>query len=290
MHIEIAQRLRPFSHQPGARFYLPWAQCTIRVYPAYLEVENVGKLPLPFKGPVKKLTTLLDLERSKLEVFGEGANGFSRIPLELPIKRAEFTPKEKLSFGCHKEQNWDKMLLRQDPAELLPHWHRLGQWEGDITQAYSGELFPDVFEQFAGCFEDYFIHNPDLWNKMAWDQPSPLSSSPLLLGAALLRALIIREEEGNLIILDKLPNGQTSGRYLNAQFPWGTVDLEWSKGLLRRMIIHAERNHTISLKLQKDIKTFRLRNSLIMNDLRINIPAVITLEANQTYYLDRFEK
>ncbi|MFA6916254.1 MAG: hypothetical protein WC222_07640 [Parachlamydiales bacterium] len=305
MHIEIAQRLQAHSHQKGARFYLPWADCEVIVYPAFLEVPSLGKIDLPFKGPIAQITTALDLERGKLEIFGSAQNGYQHVPvhydsntsklfteqgsIEVPSKKDKFIPKEKISFGSHKAQNWNKMLLRNDPAEWLPHWHRMAQWAGDITQTIESED-SRLWDQYELCFQDYFVHETDLWKKMAVEAPSFLAPSPLIQGAAHLRSMLFRERKGQLFLLNHLPEGLVCGRYINAVFSWGTVDMEWSKGLVRRIIIRAEKNQEIELNFPKAIKHYRLCNSFTKNVLTNENYKPITLTAQTEYYLDRFEK
>lgn len=289
MHIEISQRLKAFSHEMGARFFIPWLNCNATVYPAYLELENGKQYALPFKSPLEQFTTLLDLEKGKLEIFGQGSNGYFRVePLKSEFPTS-FIPKEKLSFGCHKEQNWNKMLLRNDPAELLPHWHRLAQWVGDITEP-ANVSYPNLFDQYTLCFEEYFVRNDDLWKKMASDAPSHLGSQPLVNGAALLRSMLMKFENNKLCVLNHLPESLVCGRYLNGVFPWGTLDLEWSKGLVRRMIIRPDSKQEIQLCFPKSIKTFRVHHNLEKQNFRMKNLDLIVLEPKREYYFDRFEK
>ena len=73
MHIEISQRLRPFTHRPGMASILPGTGERVVVYPTM-----VGGQYLPISGPVKGFTHQLDLEKGCLSVYGHAKEGFFR--------------------------------------------------------------------------------------------------------------------------------------------------------------------------------------------------------------------
>jgi hypothetical protein len=167
MNIAIAERLRPFSHAAGTLFLIPGTSWAARVFPTRLEFSDLeGReesffLLFDFEGPIKEFTAELDLEQSRLCVFGKTRKGFMRYELcakqggiELTIERAplekvgvnhsllssfflskgeskqvcrtsqqgELLKGERLSLGMHKAQDWDLMCRRLDCKEIFPHW------------------------------------------------------------------------------------------------------------------------------------------------------------------------
>lgn len=174
MHIKIAERLHPFSHQSGTFCLIPYTTWEVQVFPTRLYFRNLQTskdfdLRLSLKGPVKNFTVEEDLEQGFIRIFGESLEGyieyliekdkihFKKLPLtgilcgtktvhkgmsyELPLQIAALTDsKERLSLGMHRSQDWDMVKRRADLKEIFPIWLRLAALipEEKITQ------LPDV--------------------------------------------------------------------------------------------------------------------------------------------------
>lgn len=86
MRITIAERLRPFSHNPGTAFVFPGTSQGLKIYPAYIQVVDLSsafpkilaEFHLDIEGPVKDFTVVQDLEKGCLSVFGDSLNGYFR--------------------------------------------------------------------------------------------------------------------------------------------------------------------------------------------------------------------
>ncbi|MEI8365387.1 MAG: hypothetical protein WCF65_03120 [Parachlamydiaceae bacterium] len=157
MLIKIAERLRPFSHQPGTPVVLPGSTLRLKVYPERVVVENIaGPVPVAVEtlsfhveGPLEQFTILQDLEKGCVVVWGHGPLGFVRYRLHASkngtkvlcyrekglaqetsvIAEEVFSMPEveTLSLGNHKGQDWALIRRRMNMEEILPLWHRLGQ-------------------------------------------------------------------------------------------------------------------------------------------------------------------
>lgn len=162
MHIDIAERLRPFSHNPGTCCLLPGTPFMVEVFPSLVRLYDLNtpspvlraELPVNIEGPVDEFTITLDLEKAWITVQGRSVAGFFRYrilscgilviksPVEtlfptksslLPlIKKDEIfpmipLPTDRLSLGNHKSQDWDLVKRRLDLVEVFPVWVRLGQ-------------------------------------------------------------------------------------------------------------------------------------------------------------------
>ncbi len=166
MRIEIANRLRPYSHTPGVSALIPGSSWSLKAYPARLEFENLisresKTFDLNLTGLMDNFTLVQDLEKRALILFGSAKEGYMRLmvthkdkQLQIHAKRTpsagisigkkNLKPKdiysidvpeqgylapfvENLSLGCHKAQDIDLMRRRLDLDELLPFWFRLGQ-------------------------------------------------------------------------------------------------------------------------------------------------------------------
>ncbi len=166
MRIEIATRLRPYSHTPGASVLIPGSSWSVKGFPTRLEFTNLitqKHLSLDFclTGLMENFTLVQDLEKRAVLLFGTAEEGYVRLmivhkdneiiitakrtpPGGLTIKGKKLAPKqtleikvdeqgylppyvERLSFGCHKAQDVDLMRRRMEMEEILPFWFSLGQ-------------------------------------------------------------------------------------------------------------------------------------------------------------------
>lgn len=89
MHIEIAERLKPFSHTPGTVFILPGTNYRVQVFPACFRIDDLsGQTPAPLVqanmnivGPLEQFTIEQDLEKCLVRIWGESKEGFLRYTL-----------------------------------------------------------------------------------------------------------------------------------------------------------------------------------------------------------------
>ncbi len=161
MRIAIEERLKPFSHIPGAACLLPGTNWKIEAFPALIRLGNKYEIRLQLTGPVKGFTLEQDLEKNNVLVFGHAQEGFYRLRFQASLqgieakllnapeqgmvmngrllKREEFLffseevsfflPEqwERLSLGVSKAQDWDLVWRRFDLREILPVLYGLGQ-------------------------------------------------------------------------------------------------------------------------------------------------------------------
>ncbi len=165
MKIQIAQKLRPFSHVAGAACLIPGTDWKIEAFPTLLRLgEGKIEVKLHITGPVEGFTLQQDLEKNCVVVFGKAKEGYYHLRLEahdsgfdLCVERApaagiafegsargrlktkdrvhfpceiQFALKnsvERLSLGSHKAQDWEAVQRRSDLAEILPVLFCLGQ-------------------------------------------------------------------------------------------------------------------------------------------------------------------
>jgi hypothetical protein len=246
-----------------------------------------------------------------------------RISFEKDFEKEVFIPKssprgqgsrERLSLGMHRSQDWAGVQRRRDLREIFPAWLRLSQMLPPVGEGaplfllkrcrevitcrdreslvpaflnffdahFSGILAPRLFDdQFQGLVPEQEIF--------------PDGLSPLFLlkeSGALIRELFFKEGEESLALLPCLPPEFHSGRFISITTAQGdSIDIEWSKKLLRRAIIRAASQRTLSLGLQKEIQTFRLRRSLRKEQgVVLTRDDPLFLERGETLYLDRFQK
>jgi glycosyl hydrolase family 95 len=164
MKIQIAERLKPFSHTPGASCLIPGTCFEIEAYPTRLRIGKKIELKFKLSGLVEEFTLQQDLEKNCVFIFGKAKEGFYRLRIEgsdsgfdlyaekVPYKGLHYdgsahgtlkakeklhvsaevpfsisSSEERLSLGNHKDQDWDKVQRRADLKEMLPVLFSLGQ-------------------------------------------------------------------------------------------------------------------------------------------------------------------
>lgn len=345
MRITIAERLRPFSHLPGAYFVLPGSTLRFQIFPALIRVCDlshseprlISEIPLNVKGPVHNFTVLQDLEKSRLCVWGHTQAGYMHyciyasgpkdflikvdkqpseifVPVPMPMPVPDLI-KERLSLGNHKAQDWSLISRRCNFEEIFPLWMRLGLLTPSIPSHSEGtaSLLDPCSKAIMEQNKDAVLPAFNLLFKAGFDSglsprlsdtehqgisvqalKSNSSASPLLLlteGAQLIRQLFIQQNEAQISILPVLPTEFHCGRFIN--FPCknvGILDIEWSKKLIRRMLLSASHDGCITAIFQNPIKRFRLRCDEQDKGTMLPIGTSIPLSAGKNYLFDHFEK
>lgn len=323
MKITIAERLKPFCHLPGASCAIPWSSWEVQAFPALLKFENLitfQKLEyrLNWKGPVLDFTVELDLEKGVVWVYGRTEEGHRRVCIEMTKqgidlifdkeKKKETLPAEgylesssleRLSLGMSKALDWELVRRRHDMAEVLPVWFRLGQMvpcSGEkvgtaalLQECEKLDAVKTYLKVFLAGFEG--ILAPRLTDRYQGIVPEgKFSSSPLILlaeGARYIRSLFFNENSQKWNFLPCLPPEFHAGRFLQLQTKAGDkIDFEWSKKLLRRVVIHPAESREVLLSAPKPLKSCRLN----AKKGRHSLEQPLSLKAGQTIFLDRFEK
>ena len=322
MKIEIAFRLKPYSHTPGMACLIPGTETKIEAYPTFLKI-GAKEFDLPVTGPVRNFTIEQDLEKNCVWVFGKANEGFYRLKIsaheqgfEIFVDKAPkggFIAKEKmqigenisfflppvcerLSLGINKDLDWDFVWRRMDLLEILPVIFCLGQKVPPASAKplkEMGSLLEKDLESFCKvAFRQMLVpQGKDLQHlglvSRANGEEDPFS----LLQAATkhIRALFFRQS-GNRIHL--LPaNTFPSGRLIHIQATGiGEIDMEWTKGILRRVCLRAKQSCEIIIDLQKGVESYRIRTSQNEKGKRRGANDSLQIVAGKTYYLDKFQK
>jgi hypothetical protein len=316
MKITIAERLRPFSHLPGASCVIPWSSYKVQAFPALLIFENLNtfekhEYKLDWKGPVKEFTLELDLEKGVVWVYGKTCDGHRRICIEMqeagiaidkklvfPGTQVMPHPLERLSLGMSKKLDWELVSRRQELAEILPIWFRLGQMvpKGGTASIFQECEKLDVINTYLKLFLVGFegILSPRVSDTAHQGIVSEFPESRLILlteGAKYIRALFFKETAESWDFLPCLSPEFHAGRFVQLTTKAGDkIDFEWSKKLLQKVVIHAESDREILICLPKPLKSCRLRTSLKEKGRRHLMENPLILCSGQKLFLDRFEK
>ncbi len=303
MNVQIAARLRPFSHLPGIVCMIPQTSIQVQVFPVLLRFTDLltgakWEEPLHWKGPVEGFTVQLDLEKGGIEIFGKTPLGFKRKALGDSVSTPVSTRIERLSLGKHTKLDWQLVWRRMQMEEIVPVLFQLGQQvpEGQGTTPILNLLnFSDkreVCQRLTAFFKTGFhgMMAPRLLDEdfQGIVEEKEVSGSPLVLlreGYRAVRALFFNEDQG-FSFLPNLPPEFHAGRLLNLCTSKGDLlSLEWSKKQLKKVIIKPVQTREVQLELQKFLRSFRVNKKV-----KHAIKTSLTLVAGETLFLDRFEK
>jgi len=225
---------------------------------------------------------------------------------------------DRLCLGSHKSQDWTLVKRRKNLIEIFPVWLRLGEMCEQEASEFKPSDFTGVASILKNCeeaikladrneilkpFEILFeagfhgIMSPSLNDEQHQGLILPKvnpASSPLILlsyGAKLIRSLFATYNQKTLTVLPALPVPFHSGRLTHFKCDnVALVSLEWSKKIIRRMILIAEKSDVIEVAFQKEIKRFRLRNEAGTLNVQCEAAKPIVVEKGNTYYFDCFQK
>jgi hypothetical protein len=290
---------------------------------AYIEISAFSKegfIRYKIKHEDGKLAIFLEkAPKEELEIRANGKKEFLRrkIDFYLPLKTRFLDKKrlELLSFGIHKAQDIEKIKRRGSLNEIFPLWFGLGQLipkdkrkvEGMalllekslslISEGKKEEVEAIFLTVFHGAF--YSLFSPSLSDELHQgiiDEKEEIEegASPLILlerGYEIIRSMFIVQKENKVALLPFLLPIFHAGRMINLKLEGiGYLDLEWSKKLLKKVILYAESDMVIQLQLQKPIKSFRIRRDLREKGALFVANNTIQLEKDKIYYFDRFQK
>jgi len=321
--IRILERLRPFSHQPGAACLIPTTSYVVQAFPSKLLIYDledsshkvVKEIPLKVEGFLKQFTLLQDLEGGFVSCFSEAYSFFILPNLDVVEKRvkSEGLSNERLSFGMHKKQEVEALRARLDVRELLPLWFQLGsncplQEESrekrgvfsllEACRQSIAENHPEKtaahFERlFVAGFSSFFVPRLQDCEHRALFEPCAVEQSPLLLlseGARLIRSLFFKEDEQGIHILPHLLPQCAAGKMMHLHSDIGIFDIEWSKKAIKKVILRATREAELKLIFVSSIKSYRLQEAQSKRVIKNRVDQLISIEPKKVYHLDCFQK
>ncbi len=293
----------PFSHRG------PLEQFTVEQDLEKREVRIFGKT----KEQV--LSLCIACREGELEMI-DGKKAPIKIGSGVRWKEKNSHECSRLSMGIHKKQEWERVKQYRELTEVLPLWFYLGQMTPCTEQSdsrYGSLLLLDECKHlvatkqraeleirlrhlflagFGGMFNPR-IHDPEHQGILS-DAPSEDPKAALLLlsqGAQFIRNLFLAQEEGQLSLLPCLLKSFYAGRFTDLTTQEGDrLDLEWSKGTLRRAILRPTADRTITLQWPKELRHCRVRSSVKDRGHLLKRGESLNLVSNHSLFLDRFEK
>ena len=269
--------MKPFTREPGTEMLLPGTSLLVKIFPTHAE-KGGERIDFGVEGPVKKFIAISDLERNEIVISGVGAKG----PFKFYLKGEEKGERSRLHLGCHKSQDWLLIKRREDIREFLPFWHRLGQ---NLPDAVVAEKIEEkskldaekwLIEQFRVRFKGLGVsQDSDEHHYGLAFQGDPLA---WLKGSSYwIEKLFIDEKENVVQLLPCLPPQLHAGRLLGAELHNMTVDLEWTKKTIRRVVLYPRKDLTISLATHPFLKYCRVNGKKVEINRKINLTSCVKL-------------
>lgn len=162
MRIQIAARLRPFSHSAGTRCLIPGTAYQVECFPTLLRISDLSSWPakpitqlkVNISGPVEDFTVSQDLEKGGIHIWGFTARGYMRYHLY------PSADEEKIRLLIEKSPEGGLSFTKEHPRievgswsgierPLLPKGERLSlgshlkqEWERLYRAKELKEIFP----------------------------------------------------------------------------------------------------------------------------------------------------
>lgn len=285
----------------------------VQIFPTRIRLEEGAEIPLEITGPVEGFTAALDLEKGCVIISGFGREGFKRHTLFveqgslilkgkntsqeiLKLRPAALRkPSEQLSLGVHKKQEWEQVVKRGNLNELFPFWLRASQWMPSEPSDESIQTNDSDFQRlFRAGFSGMLCPELEDTTFSGYSLPNSTAQSPfsfLVKTGHMIRSLFFREEGQVFSVLPSLPSKMHCGRYIGIETKEGDrLDIEWSKKCLRRLVLTPKTSRVIQLKLQKEIKTYRVRASRKDRGKMLSLQDPLVLKQGEPLFLDRFQR
>lgn len=211
---------------------------------------------------------------------------------------------EKLFLGSSKQKDMDLIRLRKDLREVFPLWYHLGaitperettsclKLEEAILKKDKKEIEALFYHTYLAHFSKGLVPRKEDTDKQGLSPLMTFSENLLFHGFTSIRSLFFQEKEDGFYLLPCLLPSFVCGKLIQVRSKNGCVfDLEWTKGRLRRVCIHVEKDQEINLHLPKDIESFRLKTFFkdrgkVISSKEAKFPA----KAGSLLWLDLFQK
>lgn len=217
-------------------------------------------------------------------------------------------PTPRLLLGCHKAPLWDRICEDPQMEELLPLWYQLfrpaslediapsstlfGAVVQSVQNAASAAILPALATFFRVGMDGYFV--PKRVDDAFLGYDTPLLPDEMRLSevhaaiCALIRSLFIQEQGNILSILPCLPKELVCGRLLHETLLSGhQVDIEWRKGKIRRILLHAKTDGLVTLQASVSQASIRPIGGKARKR-SVAIGKEIEVLAGKVYLLDNF--
>ena len=224
-------------------------------------------------------------------------------PYTIYSDRFELIECSRLDLGVNKSPNWHAVTGRSNILEIIQHWYHiaaptsipsllpdslLGLLVDAVQKADKTHVLDRIYDFYRAGITDFFV--PKKKDDLFLGYDLPLFDKPVAdlhgIITACIRSLFIQERDGKFWLLPSLPKEIASGRLFQERFTH-KIDMEWRKGKMRRLSLHAEKNDAISF-VTKASTCFVRKNSLKAKKEPLTLEKGLEVTAGSVYLLDNF--
>ena len=124
---------------------------------------------------------------------------------------------------------------------------------------------------------------------VAGENPSPLAI--LSHGSNLIKSLFVQVKGNEIMLLPAAPAEFHAGRFVDVLCgDWGLISFEWTKKAVRRVLLVARKDVSITLKARGDQKSCHMKVSTKDRGIVYNLGESIALTEGRSYWFDNFRK
>lgn len=237
---------------------------------------------------------------------------FSKEEISLPIEKVFSTyAEEYLSFGIFKKQELFFIKRREDIKEILPILFLCSQFYLDNEAKYPKEssllekLEDKILKKDKKNLEEIFLSiikahffgafvptlNDFFYQNIIEDVKTNASVFFILQQLfKSIKSMLVFEKEDEVDILPCLLPVFHHGKAVNLKLSFGLIDIEFSKKLLKKVILKPTTEVKKKVVIQKKLFQFRLRTSKKDRGRIYKNNDVISFEKGKVYFFDRFQK
>lgn len=120
--IEVTEKFRPFSHQPGIQIPYPLLQLVFIVYPSKIKIVDwradqkvLMTLKFKFKSSCEKFTAFYDLHKNVIQIQSHLEEGYVEFTLKYDQRKKHFT----LSLDRHQEEYLSFEVKRPQKTSVI---------------------------------------------------------------------------------------------------------------------------------------------------------------------------
>lgn len=314
MFIKESIKLAPYSTKlpcllpfPGSNVFLSATAEEVCLFDEF--GKKVTKSALCLNTPLQEISIHLDIERERVVIQGKDASGTFRksfVLKEGKLLTDQKTPVktfEKISLGCHKKQQIEKLLLKADVESCLPHLFALGakapkkeplskealEFKNMLETGRKEETVSFIKQLLTQRCEGIFLPSSRISNSYAVGETSLSLWAELY---PLIRSLFIRIQKGEAVsFLPNLPSDFHAGKMTEVSLEGeGTLHFVWSKKRLFKALFSINKPCSYRIDTRADEKKCRIRFGIRGEPKICEIGKTIEFKEPGLYFLDRLEK
>jgi len=283
-----------------------------KVYPCKIVVKDGSALvaiDIETKGEVKGFTHLLNIEKGRLEIFGQREEGYFHLFLEafegeifLKLSRGKTLSlkMEGIDFLLEKGKSLSILKTLTIPMPKDVEKISFGSFKKPLLEKggciqtklyYLAQLIPKAPLISIDAIEPFFLdlcspQGEDLLYRGIKEIKNPFDPFSLFstFFDRLRRQMIIENGEDLLFLKGKVPH---AGKVTGLSCEGCTIDFLWRKGKVMKMVINPTKEVKRKLVFSQDITSYRIKHHPKEKGKIVLVNDYLMLEKGKSLFIDR---